>query len=710
MPWSPLLPVLARVLAVVGATLGLMGAAGGSARAGTYEVRACADAPGGTTNRTWAAPPPPATLVRTDACGGGGALSFTDALYSANTPGQTRAEWAFVAPPGTTITGATLRYHLGIYGSTTFSAYLGTGDGTRLASCTYADVVGYGCSRGSPDFRERFVFTGLHADRLVLGVLCTSDPSGGCGNGTTDHKVWAKLFGATVTLEDTTAPTVSVDGGGAGDLLTTSNVWRRGTLTGTVSTGDVGGGVRDVRLLVDGAPLSAPGASRDAACDDADAVPCHGLDTAPLALDAASLPCGVHSIDVRAGDAAGNVASLSERRAAAIVRTDALPPVPPTAVVAAGRPVPGTEGQEIAATWASPGQGACAPIAAAEYRLVGADDGRVAAAGTLPVAGATESRLLIPAVPAGRYTLAVRLIDAAGNVGAFSTGTAVDTRPPDAPVPLALSTPPSVANGWTATIRPTVGAALPPRASVVGAGWRLCPADPALGGCRRGTSSTPAAGVTIALPAPGRWSLSLWLVDDRGVAGVAAALVLDRPAPPRALTVPRVVGAPLAGASLTCLPGGWANATSTELGWELDGRRLARLVAPRLILSPAFVGHAVRCRVTARGAGGSETRFTTAVIVRRRPPGLLRAVARVDRGTLVLRVRTNVRAPISIRAVGMRVRRPAPRATFVVRLRLPAAARRSRRIIVTIRQASDVRHAAPRPVVLRVLVPPTPRR
>ncbi len=545
--------------------------------------------------------------------------------------------------------------------------------------------------------------SGLATSTVSIGLLCTSDPGGGCGNGSTVVRAWAALYGATVTIDDPSAPSVSAPCSTAADALIASSTsapsWRAGVLAaplnqpaaaGVVQAADVGGGVAKVELLVDGQVAH----TLLGQCDFTRARPCSAPSN-PLTLDTSTVPNGEHEIRVRVTDAAANVTTTP---VLARVHTAGRPPAAPSALQVTS-PAALRPGGTIATTWIAGGD----PSATTHYRLR-------RPARTLDAATAVEGtglQLALPATP-GAFELSVWHENAAG--ASASAAIPISTLPPAA-VPGASASSPDPLTGafrasWALPTQPAGAARL------VGVRWSLCP--PAGAGCDGGVAAAPALDLTA--PSAGTWTLTLAALDEAGQAGPEAVLPVTRaalggsgagPVPPPApavVTAPALHGPARAGARRWCRPGGWTGAASQAYAWLAGGVPLPRQFGPSLPVTPALAGRAVSCRVTATGPGGVTVATSRAVTVERLSgvlrlararmlrPGLLELTGRVlAPGVLHVRVGVGARPPVRVRRPGaFRVLLPVDR-----RARLGSGGRP----VVTLRHPGTTRFA---PGVLRV--------
>jgi hypothetical protein len=394
-------------------------AASAAAAAGTYQVTACNAAPGGA-NHSWtwsdSDTASPSHYTSYEHCpytvgGSGGApdqehgLSTTDTLGLPNgAPPRSNADWTFTAPSGTTITAITYERYLGHrtdpdnYWSPALRA-----DGVIVAGETCLDTVENGddCSiGGSPGKGVEPAEVGrLHAQELSVSIVCEAPTGQQCVTGAEEHKVWAAMYGATVTLEDNSAPTLNTPSG---------PLWEEGTADGyhkgqeslTVEAQDVGGGVQSIILAADGKTV----ATYEASCDFTYPQPCP-LVTGPqtLTLNTSELSDGTHTLNLEAVDAAGNHSTIATKQ----VTIDNTPPAAPLSLVATPT-TPG--GSTFDLTWSDP-PGQVSPIASATYQVCPAGGGACSTPASAPAAGPVSVTVPGP----GGWTLAVWLTDAAGN-------------------------------------------------------------------------------------------------------------------------------------------------------------------------------------------------------------------------------------------------------------------------------------------------------
>lgn len=243
---------LARIAAAITAALAAAVALPGAAAA-SYQVRACDDASGGA-NRSWTVQrtSPEVYLTAFTKCytltpdpygdmqQGIGIFDTIDTDGGALVPSDGRyAEQRFTAPSGTRITAAEIGRDIG--NRSQFWTNYGRIDGVDQPSETCYAASGEAFCR----LQGIRTFSGLNAQTVAYGARCLNS-DGGCTNGSTLHRVWALVRSATITLDDTQAPTVSTPTAtGLAD-----GAWHRGA--GTITfTADDNTGIR-VRRLIEG--------------------------------------------------------------------------------------------------------------------------------------------------------------------------------------------------------------------------------------------------------------------------------------------------------------------------------------------------------------------------------------------------------------------------------------------------------------------------
>ncbi len=310
-------------IALGGALLGA-----GPAWGGTYDVLACAAAPGAV-NHSWTARSTSRYLAAYDRCppsgepGSGGLIvrNSPQARPLGNAP-DAIAEQAFRAPPGASIVALRWSgYRLRRPDARGLAYEVGLRDEHGRwydAACTGARVCASPATPGASFAYERVTRHSVRIPnrrRLAFVVMCRGAGTGPCDSQSTgDRNSGYVAAGIAVTyarvrISDSTPPEVRRLGG----PLWTGDVADAPRAVELIATDNVG--IRDVQLLVDGRPA----AQSVSQCDPTRPVPCPARRRARLVLGAA-LPAGTHQLALRVTDAAGN--SVTARR---------------TTVVAAGR-------------------------------------------------------------------------------------------------------------------------------------------------------------------------------------------------------------------------------------------------------------------------------------------------------------------------------------------------------------------------------------
>ncbi len=275
----------------------------------------------------------------------------------------------------------------------------------------------------------------------------------------------------------------------------------------------------------------------------------------------------------------------------------------------------------------------------------------------------------------GGHILTLAATDAGGNSGSASTAIYIDNSPPDAPQNLTVvggdgwRSTNDFAIAWTIT-PPVVGA------RVAGAEWSLCPT--AGGACTHGSAS----GVELTtiphlkLPAPGAYTLKLWLRDQAGnqderLAASPVTLRYDDASPSASFELPDPNDPTLVAVKTTDRGSGvtagqiqmrrqgvpqWLTLPTTV---DATGRLTAHIDDERLgdgvfELQATATDAAGNQRTTAQRADGSAATFTlplrlktslrSGVVVRRRGLARLARSAYARYGQLV-RVRGRLRTP-----------------------------------------------------------------
>jgi hypothetical protein len=277
-----------------------------SASAASYSVYACAGPSGeALPNTTWfprlSDPSHSAAFTFGSSCAD---LSVTAAAGTA-LAGAESAGFAFDAPGGTSIAGYLLRRSAGVaFSSSSSNPGLSAGIRRTVSSGnTYAgecSAVTTACTIAESGTQS----AGLDASSLQLGVECAQlSPACAAGKLST---LRAKLVEARVDLKDANTPTLSLTGGTLTDPNETS-----ASRTLSVLAKDLGGGIRSVKLTIDGVEITS--AASGGACTEpyTVTVPCPINVPVTFPVAVASYGNGVHTAVVSATDAAGNVGTLT---------------------------------------------------------------------------------------------------------------------------------------------------------------------------------------------------------------------------------------------------------------------------------------------------------------------------------------------------------------------------------------------------------------
>jgi len=224
----------------------------------------------------------------------------------------------------------------------------------------------------------------------------------------------AGVRGLTMTINDPTAPTASING------EFRKEGWLRGAQKADFTGFDAGSGLRFSETMVDGVVRG----FTEHSCEieriagqwrGTKMQPCRTGAEGSHTIDTARLSDGPHEITGCETDFAGNRGCA----AAGELRSDNNPPAAPRSLGVIGGD-DWRRGNSFALSWVNPDQGVAAPLVATRYRITGPgsyDSGTVAANGVTGLAG-----LSVPT--AGEYRVAVWLADAAGNENPVATAEA----------------------------------------------------------------------------------------------------------------------------------------------------------------------------------------------------------------------------------------------------------------------------------------------
>lgn len=314
------------------------------ASAGRYHVYSCRMPDGQvapTDGWTSTTSPASATVIATDTCAGGGALTAAlgDGVKHAV---NASAAWSLVPPSSEVITAATLwrtgEAEGGANANATYYFWLlrdspGTGTPEPFSECVYISK----CTAEVGEEMQPLAFANLVTVPLPAGggglsrlsaVAACGGPSESylCPEGERDPGVFSaavKLYAADLTLEQTAQPTVT-PGTVGGELATASKL--SGTASVTFEASDAGSGVYEAIVEVDeqavgstvldsnGGHCADVGQTTDGLPAFLYLQPCAPVASADVPLDTTSLPNGVHHVVVSVADAAGNRTVVIDRK------------------------------------------------------------------------------------------------------------------------------------------------------------------------------------------------------------------------------------------------------------------------------------------------------------------------------------------------------------------------------------------------------------
>jgi len=234
-----------RVLAAM-AALGLFAAAPSTAHAGSYRVDEC-------TSHASSAPDAVYTVSSPGAYGLFQAAVNCTAYGMSLSPSQAwggpvYGMWRVTAPPGTTILGGTVKTFI----SDTQSSGAAAGSGWDGYSATYDDTgARTAVLADAPEGTRPPAVALPNSPQRSVAVVMNCGRAGGCGSPA--GVVFAQLYEVGLTLADSQAPRVT---GFSGELAAGGS--HSGTQGLTVSATDIGSGVSDVIVKVNGSEIGRP--------------------------------------------------------------------------------------------------------------------------------------------------------------------------------------------------------------------------------------------------------------------------------------------------------------------------------------------------------------------------------------------------------------------------------------------------------------------
>jgi hypothetical protein len=255
---------------------------------------------------------------------------------------------------------------------------------------------------GTVNGRHSVSINGSSEVRIEVGCFNIS----GCqDNGAGTGGIF-ELYGATVTVNDNTTPTVAP----SGSLWT--GAWQRGVRSIGVTGSDGTDGIQANQVVIDGQQVL----RQDHGCDFTYTQPCGGTQADSWNYDTSQLSDGAHSIQANTYDA-----GWLGYTAPGTIYVDNHAPSKPMSITELG-----TSGwrssNDFSLSWSDPSQGNASPIAAVHYSLCQASNPSSCPVADQRVAGTDINALTHVAVPgAGDYVLHTWLEDAAGNVDPSAT-------------------------------------------------------------------------------------------------------------------------------------------------------------------------------------------------------------------------------------------------------------------------------------------------
>lgn len=396
-------------MTVATAAVAIMAVSATVAWGGSYTVSACSPF---TTASPWSEVNTfPAGLTAGNLCGGPavgplgggnqGALYTEDNTEDAGIaiPNGAQAGWLFTAPAGTEVTDVHYYRNLEIAPtSDDFVVGLFEADGARLETCQGTFENSYTCSL--PNNQVPGGFSGLSTSGLFFGLECQLQPSEEhCLAGSPGHHLAiADMYSVTVTLAETSSPTVSQVSG---------PLWGGGVVSGMVPLGFQASdpsGIEEATLR-DGVAV---GASAEESCDFTEAVPCPQLEPGQLNVETTLFPDGRAELSLVVTDAAGNTTVVTSPPLVIDNDGPAAPSSFTASAVGAGSDV-------VNLAWSAPANPP-EPVAGAFVQLCQAT---CAAAVAVSPGGGGQ----VTAPGPGSYTVRLWLVDSAGKGGPQNAAT-----------------------------------------------------------------------------------------------------------------------------------------------------------------------------------------------------------------------------------------------------------------------------------------------
>ena len=107
------------------------------------------------------------------------------------------------------------------------------------------------------------------------------------------------------------------------------------------------------------------------------------------------------------------------------------------------------------------------------------------------------------------------------------------------------------------------------------------------------------------------------VIDDGTTVTSSAPILLERPAPPRAIVGPRIAGQTTVGSTASCILGSWSGTGPLDVRrrWLLNGSAIPGASRQTFAIPGAAWGGSLSCRVTVIGPGGATQQTTAAVVI-----------------------------------------------------------------------------------------------
>jgi hypothetical protein len=333
---------------------------------------------------------------------------------------NTYAGWQFTAPSGTAVSAVNYWSAFETYtGAAYWMAGLFTAPGTPAGPICTAAQAGCAVTETNPNSWDvgpvENDFAGLDAPSVFFGVYCDAPGPDVCTPGSTAQAAQADLYSVSVTLSESSSPSVSGVSWPSSGVL-----W--GTQSVSLGASDPSG---IAQVAVDGSGGQA--GSQSESCNYSQAVPCSNLPSGTsLGFNTASLHDGSQALSLVVTDAAGNTTTVTSPT----VVIDNNGPPAPTGLSASA--IAGST-TSVHVGWSNPSS-LVEPVASAVAQVCGSS-GTCGSPSSLSNSGSAT----LPVSGPGSYTVHLWLIDTAGRGSSASEATTTVTVPVPPPPPLKLS-------------------------------------------------------------------------------------------------------------------------------------------------------------------------------------------------------------------------------------------------------------------------------